>query len=90
LRPNVKNAGRKRQPYRREALGRFASDQKPRERRVWKTTKPAFPALGAPTSSAWVHGRPRVEELTLPKFVECGNLSLTNAVIRRMSGQIPF
>jgi hypothetical protein len=38
------------------------------------TTKPVFPALGAPTSLAWVHGSPRVEELALPKSVESGNL----------------
>jgi hypothetical protein len=31
------------------------------------TTKPIFPALGAPMSPAWVHGSPRVEELALPK-----------------------
>jgi hypothetical protein len=27
------------------------------------TTKPAFPALGAPMSPVWVHGSPRVEDL---------------------------
>jgi hypothetical protein len=45
----------------------------------------AFLALGAPLPSAWVHGRPRVEELALPKSVESGNLSVNKAVIRRMS-----
>jgi hypothetical protein len=49
------------------------------------TTKSAFLALGAPLPPAWVHGRPRVEELALPKSVESGNLSVNKAVIRRMS-----
>jgi hypothetical protein len=31
-------------------------DQKPRERCVRMKTKPAFPALGAPMSQAWVLG----------------------------------
>jgi hypothetical protein len=37
-----------------------------------------------------VHGRPRVEELALPKSVESGNLSVNKAVIRRMSVQARF
>jgi hypothetical protein len=43
------------------------------------TTKSAFLALGAPLPPAWVHGRPRVEELALPKSVESGNLSVNKA-----------
>jgi hypothetical protein len=54
------------------------------------TTKSAFLALGAPLPPAWVHGRPRVEELALPKSVESGNLSVNKAVIRRMSVQARF
>jgi hypothetical protein len=49
------------------------------------TTKPAFPALGAPMSPAWVHGSPRVEELALSKSVETSNLNLNKGVIRWMS-----
>jgi hypothetical protein len=49
------------------------------------TTKPAFPALGAPMSPAWEHGSPRVEELALPKSVESGKLSLNKVGIGRMS-----
>jgi hypothetical protein len=33
----------------------------------WMTTKPAFPAFGAPMLPAWVHGCPHVEDLALPK-----------------------
>jgi len=36
-------------------------------------------------SLAWVHERPRAEELALPKSVETGNLGLNKAVIRWMS-----
>jgi hypothetical protein len=50
------------------------------------TTKPAFPALGAPMSPAWVHGSSRVEELALPKSLKSGNFTLAKAVIRWMSG----
>src|SRR4029077_16744876 len=53
-----RNCGHHRQPYRREALDCFASDQKPKERCVWMTTKSAFSALGAPMSLAWVHESP--------------------------------
>ena len=49
------------------------------------TTKPAFPALGAPMSPAWVHGSPHVEDLELPKSVENSYLSVNKAVIRWMS-----
>ena len=50
------------------------------------TTKPAFPAFGAPMSPAWVHGSPRVEELALPKSLKSCNFTLANAVIRWMPG----
>jgi len=49
------------------------------------TTKSAFLALGAPMSPAWVHGRPRVEELALPKSLKSCNFTLAKAVIRWMS-----
>jgi hypothetical protein len=49
------------------------------------TTKPVFPALGAPTSLAWVHGSPRVEELALPKSLKSCNFTLAKVVIRWMS-----
>jgi hypothetical protein len=49
------------------------------------TTKPAFPALGAPMSPAWVHGSPHVEDSALPKSVENSYLSVNKAVIRWMS-----
>jgi hypothetical protein len=75
---------------RRKPLDCFASDQKPKERCVWMTTKSAFLALGAPLPPAWVHGRPLVEELALPKSVESGNLSVNKAVIRRMSVSLNF
>ena len=52
-----------------------ADDQKPRERCVWMTTKPAFPTLGAPMSPPWVHGSPASRVY----------LSLNRAVIRWMS-----
>jgi hypothetical protein len=67
---------RHRRSHRREALNCFAFDQKPRERCVWMTTKPAFPALGASMSPAWVHGSPRVEELALPKSLKSCNFTL--------------
>src|ERR1700674_3507249 len=44
------------------ALNRFVFDQKPRERCVWMTTKPAFPALGTPMLPASVHGSPHAED----------------------------
>jgi len=72
-------------PHRREALDSFAFDQKPRERCVRMTTKPAFPALGAPMSPAWVHGSPHVEDLALPKSLKSGNFTLARAVNRGMS-----
>jgi hypothetical protein len=53
------------------------------------TTKPAFPALGAPMSPAWVHGSPRVEELALPKSLKSCNFTLAKAVIRWMSAKAP-
>ena len=46
------------------------------------TTKPVFPALGAPMLPAWVHGSPRVEELALPKSLKSCNFTLAQAVIR--------
>jgi hypothetical protein len=49
------------------------------------TTKPAFPALDAPTVTGFGARAPCVEELVLPKSVESGNLSLNKAVIRWMS-----
>ena len=49
------------------------------------TTKPVFPALGAPMSPAWVHGSPRVEELALPKSLKSCNFTLAKAVIRWMN-----
>jgi hypothetical protein len=49
-------------------------------------TKPAFPALGAPMSPAWVHGSPHVEHLALPQSLNSGNFTLTKAVTRWMSG----
>jgi hypothetical protein len=42
------------------------------------TTKPAFPALGAPTPPAWAHGCPHVEDLALPKSLRNGNFILAN------------
>ena len=38
------------------------------------TTKPAFPALGAPCHRRGVHGSPRVEELALPKSLKSWQL----------------
>jgi hypothetical protein len=52
------------------------------------TTKPIFPALGAPMSPAWVHGSPRVEELALPKSLKSCNFTLAKVVIRWMSDSI--
>ena len=52
------------------------------------TTKPAFPALGAPTSPAWVHGSPHVEDLALPKSLRSGNFTPAMAVIRWMSANL--
>jgi len=40
------------------------------------TTKPAFPALGAPMLPASVHGSPHVEDLALPKSLKSGNFTL--------------
>jgi len=34
------------------------------------TTKPAFPALGAPMSVAWVHGSPHVEDFGITKILK--------------------
>ncbi|MGH6869017.1 MAG: hypothetical protein ACREDA_09165 [Methylocella sp.] len=48
------------------------------------TTKPAFPALGAPMLAAPVHGNSHVEDLALPKSLKCGNFTPAKAVIRRM------
>jgi hypothetical protein len=53
------------------------------------TTIPAFPALGAPMSSAWVNGCPHVEDLALPKSLRSGNFTLAKAFIRWMSVQNP-
>jgi hypothetical protein len=78
------NCGRHRQSQRREALNRFVFDQKPRERCVRMTTKPAFPALGTPMLPAPVHGSPYVEDLALPKSLKSGNFTPAKAVIRRM------
>jgi hypothetical protein len=58
-----------RQPYRREAPDCFGSDQKPKERFIWMTTKSTFSALGAPMSLAWVHGSPAPKNCALPKSV---------------------
>jgi hypothetical protein len=82
-----RSCGRHPRSHRREALDCFASDRKPRERCVWMTTKPAFPALGAPMSPAWVHGSPHVEDSALPKSVENSYLSVNKAVIRWMSNE---
>jgi hypothetical protein len=49
------------------------------------TTKPAFPALGAPMSPEWVHGSPHVEDLALPKSLKSCNFTLDKAGIRWMS-----
>jgi hypothetical protein len=46
------------------------------------TSKFAFPALGEPMSLALAHGSPHLGGLALPKFVERGNFSLNNLVIR--------
>ena len=54
------------------------------------TTKPVFPALGAPMSPAWVHGSHHVEDLALPKSVESGKLSLNKVGIGRMSVIMAF
>jgi hypothetical protein len=64
-------------------------DQEPRERCVWKTTKSAFPTLGAPMSPAFVHGHPHVEDLVLPNSLKSCNFTLAKAVIRWMSGKAP-
>jgi hypothetical protein len=45
------------------------------------TTIPAFPALGAPMSPAWVHGCSRVEDLALPKSLKTGNFILAKAIL---------
>jgi hypothetical protein len=49
------------------------------------TTKPVFPALGAPMSPAWVHGSPHVEDLALRQCLKSGNFTLTKAVTRWIS-----
>lgn len=49
------------------------------------TTKPAFPALGAPMLPASVHGSPHVEDLALPESLKTGNFTLAKAAIRWMS-----
>jgi hypothetical protein len=54
------------------------------------TTKSALSALGAPISPACAHGSPRVDDLALPKSVEPDDLSLSKAVIRRMSDKMSF
>jgi hypothetical protein len=46
------------------------------------TIKSAFPALGEPLSLAIAHGTFHIKGLALPKFVERGNFSLNNLVIR--------
>ena len=43
------------------------------------TPKPAFPALGAPMSPAWVHGSPHVKDLALLKSLRSCNLTLAKA-----------
>jgi hypothetical protein len=40
----------------------------------------AYPALGAPMSTAWVHGSPHVENLALPKSLKSCNFTLAKAV----------
>jgi len=84
-----RSCGRLRRSRRREALDRFASDQKSRERCFRMTTSPAFPALGAPMSPAWAHGRPQVADLALPKSLISGTFTLAKAVIWWMSLQNP-
>jgi len=49
---------------------------------VWMKTKPAFPALRAPMSLAWVHGSLHVEDFALPKSLKSGNFTLAKAIIR--------
>ncbi|MFZ3326095.1 MAG: transposase, partial [Methylocella sp.] len=78
----------RRQPYRREALDCFASDQKPKVR-LWMTTKSTFSALGANVTGLGAR-EPRVEGLALPKSVECGNLSFSRTGIRWMSDKARF
>jgi hypothetical protein len=51
-------------------------------------TKSAFPAFGAPMSSALVHGSLWVEGLALPKSVDSGDFSLNDFVIRCMSDNL--
>jgi len=50
------------------------------------TTKPAFPALGAPRGRRASH----VEDLALPKSLKSGNFTPAKAVIRWMSLKIPI
>ncbi|MFZ3326006.1 MAG: hypothetical protein WA231_09000 [Methylocella sp.] len=52
------------------------------------TLKIAFLALGEPMSLALAHGSPHLGGLALPKFVERGNFSLNNLVIRWLSVQM--
>jgi len=73
----------RRQPYRREALDCFASDQKPKVR-LWMTAISTFSALGANVTGLGAR-EPRVEGSALPKSVECGNLSFSRTGIRWMS-----
>jgi hypothetical protein len=62
-----------------------ADDQKPRERCVWMTTKPAFPTLGAPMSLAWVHESPAPRNWPCQNPSKAAISASTKAVIRFMS-----
>jgi hypothetical protein len=54
------------------------------------TTKPAFPALDAPTVTGFDARGPVSYESVLPKSAKSGNLSLNKVVIRWMSGKRYF
>jgi hypothetical protein len=49
------------------------------------TTKPAFPALDAPTVTGFGARGPVSNESVLPKSAKSGNLSLNKVVMRWMS-----
>jgi hypothetical protein len=51
-------------------------------------TKPAFPALRAPMSLAWVHGSLHVEDFASPKSLKSGNFTLAKAIIRWLSDKL--
>jgi hypothetical protein len=62
----------------------------PRQEAGLDDTKPAFPALSAPMSPAWVHGSPLVEDMALPKSLISANFALAKAVSRWMSDERGF